>query len=709
MKLKQTLLTLALGFGLGFSLSLTSCSDNDLNNGGGDGNNGSNTELTDKEWEKQISLQRLMGALASVDSLPDNWNSDKYIVSEPTIGQAADEATASSVRLVATTSVDEAYREYCSYVGKSNSGSATTDTWQMDGIGSLTFTPNNQTDLYATVKVNIQQLPTLQEIRFVPASVIGNNDGTNEEYYYSFGDVIEIDKNYWVCVRPANKSMGLKETHWCTFQLDNNENFKSVENTLTLPTSLGKIEDKNQRMVLNFFNLLRIINEPKNFVDLAQFDKINTNVFTSEHVAKLNNLWRRKDIWDKIVPHYYANTFEQVDDKYVNKVQNFLNRFIGNTMFTPCVLYYGYTGKYSLFKSNTYKVYLLQLALNFNNDKLFSSSVTTPTVEWNNNETKDFSNLCFRPEESSNGDLIEGYKNLFVVKYRTGAQLQGRLFKDANDNKPTESFQTSAPGKNIHDIFVYKNEKNYGSEPGNEGFTPYFTFGDTELDGLNFENGEVHTCIKPANNMYGIAVNDANYSDEALFISNITQPKSFTHSGLKVTDKQAVYITFQLLRAFAYNLNPSIWICPWNDIAKNNAMKNADTEVLNSIWSTLSANNAIYNYKKESDDYGEYYSISVNFNTESSFINQFTKKVDQATVYTIKYYPKSPGTIYYTKKTAPSNDAHCKDFVPVFSYADVNSAQDGYGSSPSKFAGDEIREFYKQRTQEVYNLKFQPE
>ncbi len=687
MKHPRILLALALGLGLQFA----SCSDNDINSNGASDPD-TNTEQTDQEWQKQIALQRLLGAFASIDSLPDNWNSTDYHVSEPTIGQAASDATPYSVRLVPTTSVEEAYREYCSYIGKASGDDPTTDTWQTDGIGTLTFTPNNQSDLYATLKVSIQQLPTLQEIRFVPASVLGDNTA-DQTYYHNFGDVIEVDGCNWVCVRPANAKNKLGETHWCTFQLKD-DNFKAVEKTLTLPTGLGKIEDKNQRMVQNFFNLLLCINDPKTYEEATGIDKIDKTIFTQDDVKKLHDLWQSNHIWDKIIPTYYVNHHG------ADATQTFLERIVGDDKKAN-VLYYGYTGKYNLFKPNTYKVYDLELT-HAKNQKLFSASPKMVDVEWGTEENKDLSNIVYQPSYL-NGELLGedySYSNLFIVKYRTGAQLQGRWLKDANDNKPTESLQNTAKG--VTSVFIYNESKSDGISLGKPGFTPYFTFGDMVRAGTDFEDKELHTCIIPANNKYGTKTEEVN--DYAYFISNISQPKSTNHYGEKVTDQEALCIAFQLLRVYAwYDLN-QYYIYPCSDFDVDN-LKEFDQNALNNTSSTYYDNKAIYNYQKTGSGKELCYSLSVNFYTGNSIVDKTTKKLTRATTYTVKYYPELNEKYYYTKKTAAANDEHCAHFVPVFKYNDNNSQYQTYGEGCYS-TEQEIRDFYKDNCKKIFNLNF---
>ncbi len=706
MKTRQTLPTLVLSLGLGLGLSLTSCSDNDLDNNGGN-NGGNNTELTDLEWQKEMSLERLLGALASVDSLPDNWNSTNFTVNEPTIGSPANDATPYSVRLVATPNVEEAYREYCGYVGKSDSGSATTDTWQMDGIGSITFTPNNQSDLYATLKVNVQQLPTLQEIRFVPASVIGNNSGNNAQAYYSFGDIIkqgdDNDATYWVCVRPVDKSLGLGQSHWCTFQLAN-DNFKSVQNTLTLPTGLGKNQAKSERMVQNLFNLMRLMRDPSLYTGTNTFDKIPDTKFTKLDVDILGYIWEDNQYWKLIAPKYYQENMDEEADEPTD----FINRFMvkDDDDFTANVLYYGYTGKYNLFSPSSYKVYNLKLKLDDNNyGRLFSKTPETPTIEWNKNSDKNFKNIVYNPSDGVYSELMgKDYKNVFIVKDRTGAQLQGRWFNDADDNQYTESFETSAPGKGITDVLVYKDEKGNNSF-NDRNFLPFFSLGDFETKAYNndtkYGNNEVHVCIKPAHNASDITGSKTNW---AYFISTNSQPQA-NNKGDKVELKDAQYIAFQLLRAFAYGKDNKT-LDPIMTYNYQYEYPDAESNILKKIYEKFKDNEAISNYKYDAGHtaFDTRYTIDVNFYMSDAKTDG-NNNLTNACVLSIIHSPQSKGSKYvYSLRTATDEEVNKKHFIPVYHYSDLNRYYETYGGAHTRNTSGTIRTYYKLHTQNFYDL-----
>lgn len=694
MKNKRHLYPLALTLGLGLGMTFASCSDNDLD-GSNKGNDSDNTELTDQEWQKQITLQCLLGAIANVDSLPSNWNDASYTVT-PSIGTPQSDATPYAVRLVPTNSVDEAYREYRSMISAGCTSSATDEKWSMDGIGSLNFKKGNGTDTYATLDVNIKQLPLLQQIRFVSPDVIGNNDGDVQAAYYSFGDIIRENSTgiYWICVRPVSKKNSLGKSHWCSFQLEadgKNANFKKVENTLTLPTNLGLNQAEGQRMTQNLFNLLRIINQPSIYDGVETFDKIPSTEFEQSDVSTLGYIWDDENYWKLIAPKFYTQVEGVADEAKTlqEKIDKFKERFTEQNAINA--LYYGYTRKYSIFGQNSYKVY--NLSMNIDNEGAFyTSTPETPSVEWSKTSSKDLSQIYENPGENSYKLLGDNYDNVFIVKHRTGAQLQGRIMSTLNDDKPSVSFNTSAPSKGFEDIFVYNRDK--GTYVGADNFYPFFSFGDQvtkPMDGT-FAKNEVHICIKPANNAYTVKPGDGENAEakearnDAFFISTNSSPQKI---GKKVEVEEAQYIALQILRCIASTKNS--YLLPNKNYE---TIEDFDKSTTNAIGYAFKDNAAINNYQCTGKDKDLCYSIDVNFYMEGSTVEPYTGKVTKAKTIHIEYYPnKADDNKYFFKvRTAVTNP---EDFIPLYKYQDLYKYQELYGSEHVLYSKGNNRLFYK--------------
>ncbi len=550
-----------LALGLGLALSLGSCKDNDLADGGSNGGDG--TEQNEALAQKYQALQTLLGSLASVDSLPSNWNSDTYTVS-PTIGLVKDEAEP-HVRYVVTTSQAEADRLYRSYLSKDVTGTPTDDSWQMPGIGSLQFHLENSDNLYATLRVNVKQLPALEEIRFVSEDYLGSNgmiapSGT----YYSFGDVVFQDvtgvdeqghkvstPTFWVCVRPCSTSPKRRQSHWCTFQLvpygdENLQNYLKVGNDNYLPTRLAFNKSDAERQVQNFFNVLRIMANPRVTLDgdYEGIDDISTsnNKNTGATFNVLRNtsfMWDYLDLWNpnlklsknidgkdinltggvvnKAFEEYVENDDENADEnddessedenddenddessedeQQVSpyRMKNLLSKKSG--LLSVDAFYNGYSTNY--FSKGDYTVYNLHLTAEKEGPFL---NVKKQTAYVNNSEAYDFRKLVSgNPADVPNVHFSTDRSNYqFVVKYRTGAELEGNgASHSAIDVDPAQSFEERKAQNQITDVLVsghWQERWRYKKADNNtydESVLPFFAFGDkvTSLN-LSYYSGQ---------------------------------------------------------------------------------------------------------------------------------------------------------------------------------------------------------------------------
>ncbi len=460
--------------GLGASLSLGSCSDNDITNGGGQDHNDNDSTLVDP-IDKRDALTRLLGAFADVDSLPDAWST--YTV-EPTIGIVND-ASEPHVRYLVVPNAEEAYRTYCSYIGASSSGEAKNHEWKVDSIGSLKFEVNNQTNLYATLKVNVRQLPALEELRFVPSSAIGSNLFKPEGCYYQFGDVVKQTKDgvvtYYVCVRPCSKDAELRKTHWATLQVAD-ENFKQISDNLILPTKLCSKQDEGARMVQNYFNVLRIADTPSIYYskDVTGIDKIaKDKEFSNTEALAVHSLWEQENTWSKLKYSSKENYGTDLRDELHSL--NELNAF-----------YYGYSSVWWPGKGD-YRVYQLNLKSKKGDVGLYDEVVTsTPWVK--KKSGVDFYKTNFKNFRNSpqvNDVYIDSYErsqyeNYYLVKTQTGAELLG---KSGIDPAPKYSLATQKASGNItiEDVITSRYDVAY----------PFYTMGDKVENSIIFSGEQM--------------------------------------------------------------------------------------------------------------------------------------------------------------------------------------------------------------------------
>ncbi len=547
--------------GLSMTLALGSCKDNDLAEGGQNGGDG--TEQNEALAQKYQALQTLLGSLASVDTLPSNWNSDTYTVT-PTVGDVNNDAEP-HVRYVVTTSQAEADRIYRSYLSKDVTGTPTNDTWQMDGIGSMQFNLENTTDHFATLRVNVKQLPTLEEIRFVSEDALGSNglispSGT----YYSFGDVVYQDltgkdekgqvvhtPTFWVCVRPCSMKPKRRQSHWCTFQLvpygdENLQNYLKVGDNNYLPTRLAFNKSDAERMVQNFFNVLRLMADPQyalqeNYEGIDVISSTNNinKAATWKELSNTSFLWNYFNMWDPnlelsdgtggVINNEYANPDDDDDDDdFDNDIKNVLTDYKESSIDA---FYNGYSTNY--FSKGDYTVYNLHLTADYE-DALFSN-VKKQTAYVNKSEGFDFTKFVTGKKNAepnvhfSSNDKHSKYQ--FIVKYRTGAEIEANgAGHSAIDINPAESFDKRKANNQITDVLVtrkYLNRKAYtkldekGQEQGDLNVLPFFCFGD-EVGIANYSDRGELFCIRNAYPNYDKLDEDHDLTDwktQASFIS----------------------------------------------------------------------------------------------------------------------------------------------------------------------------------------------
>ncbi len=686
---------------LGLSMSFTACSDNEVSGGNGNGDSDS-TEVTDAELLKKAKLSCLLGAVANLDSLPDNWNNGSYRVSvdENTIGYAESDANP-GVRLVPTSSVEEAYRKFTFMTASNYSGETPqSENWTYDGIGTLKFNQGNGTDVYGTVAVNIEQMPGLTEIRFVPASATGHNASFAGTPYYQFGDIILQTKDgeqptYWICVRPASKIAGVETTHWCTFQLNSatqkNPNYKKLTSKkyqdMYVPTDLGKPQNRAALNVQNLFNVLRIIADPTLYENQGGIDDITSKEFEDYQLKAINYMWEEKGIWDLIKNKNYNGTPLK---QYLTTANPVINAF-----------YHGYTGKGGFFSSTYALVYNTELSVNKSgSNTLFNKSTNTePRVDFGVNQAKNFSdfesgNALFKLS-SEESEARGPYQ--FIVKYRTGSQLQERLGGYAvDDTDPTKSFEETAKSSAcIKDILVSR--KLIDSKTEQTG--PFYAFGDKVTDSKTFTGTQF--CIKETNSK-------SNFTDaeekKTFFITSSTGKvnidKGGTESGEKISEDLAKNILYHLMNAYVYNEtnNKSVAL----EISGNYTTQYHNS--LKELYSLFGKDSGIDFSKTQATTTsgstttatGNYvYTVKVRFYMDNDDIDNNGKMTTPVTVTltydTSKTSTKTKGFTYSIDRSNPGKTS----FLRVYKYQDNYTYQETYSKTREFGITGEARTYIK--------------
>ncbi len=599
MKKKTFSLTSLFALLFGLSFGLASCSDNDLDASGGKGTDGIETA---EQAEKHDALLRLLSAVADADSLPDNWNADGFTM-EPTIGVAESEGN-KFVRLVSTRNAEEADREFRCMIGDAITGKATDSEWTKEGIGTLKFKVQNQSDLYATIDVDVKQLPHLTQIRFVPASALGNNSWYSKvkSAYYQFGDIVsqKVDGEdiYWVCVRPCSVEGNLGKSHWCTFDLqpvgEKDANYKKINDGLVLPTNLCSKESSGQKMVQNFFNVLRVIANPTTYKGASGIDDITTKEFSYDEAHNISNFWKIKELWNGVYEPELADV-------------------VGKDKCEVGAYYYGYN---TVFLGNgNYRMYRLDMK-NKEDGKLID--VATPTNPWvYKNTAADFSKRSNSGNDKSEGeddvnddnqvnDKKEAEKksapttlvvNLpsdkevvapqyqYIVKYRTGAELEGTW--GYNDNDPTQAFTKNG----LKDVFVSKklfNDERFNYEKIHSAF---FSFGDevsltNNFDGLQF-------CVKEAKDDNILKSDEENNKTFFVCSSKGKIDEGGIDEDVEISDEMAGVILYHLMNC--YLANAGVEVLPYTIGSKiyNKYVKN----LVNTLgYRAYTPNGVTFNY-----------------------------------------------------------------------------------------------------------------
>ncbi len=654
------LLTLTLTLGL----QLTACKDNELDGGT---TNGDTTEQTDQLSQKHDALLSLLSVTASLDSLPTSWNSDNYQV-EPTLGVVAD-ASAPYTRLVPTTSAEEADRIFRSMTGQDVNGSAQSAQWQMEGIGNLNFEVNNESNLYATLKLQVKQMPHLQEVRFVPAEAVGNNLAPSDVPFYHIGDVIKQTREgeqptYYVCVRPCSKAASKQKSHWCSLQLNSpeqtNSNYLSLnDGQLKLPTQLSSSKGDAERMVQNFFNVLRLIAKPEiytqdNIKGIGDITK-QSGELTYREVRDLSYYWDYNNLWYRL----------QNKDMSENKLRDLV------TQDAPALgaFYLGYSS--SFFGRSPYTLYDMKLYAK--KDGLFDE-VKKLTAKVKDTDTYDFKQLENGAADFSLYQDGNSMDNQFIVKHRTGAELQNRTLL-SNDKDCGKSFEANAD-YDIKDIFT-REVIDTASAFHHKG-QGLFAFGDKVTNSYNFKGNQV--CLREASRLYHLKNDLENKmaffatAKAGTFNTDLSGEAAIpVKMGYEVNDELAKQFMVHLLLAYAYNHNDIEANFQKGMFGFTQFNESGYLEGLSNVYETCKDNPAV-NYNHDANS--SVYTIKVDFYTGTDCLENF--EVKKPTEYTLSF-DENTGT-WLCSKEKVNKEA----FLRIYGYNDRYVYREDYSTYDAK-------------------------
>lgn len=527
--------------------------------------------------------------MADLDSLPSNWDATNFVAT-PTIGQA-DESNP-SIRYVVASDVKEANRIYKSLIAGSATDEVSNDTWTKEGIGTLKFNVKNESMLYATLDVDVQQLPTLSQIQFVPASALGNNASSSKEVYYRPGDVVVQQLSngksiYWVCVKPYTPNKTEKRSFWCTFQLadDNYVNKGSKSKKKILPTKLCNKQAEGIQMIPNFFSLLFAMAENANTQNYlaknangipsaavsCDFCGLNKSVFTADYLRSLAYMWDYYGLWanGKVANANFVHSL----DRNVNNGNVKIDKFKIDYPDTPLkkrfstyhpmdALYYGYNSIW--FSSGDYKVYNLHMSASSLAAKIEApmyASCTPQTAYVDEDVAFDFSQYekGYLPTANQfnltwdDGSKTTSRSDQFIVRCKSGAELENTW--SSKDKDPYNSFEKRQSSNGIKDVLVAK--KHLDDKTGashideatgaTEANPPYFAFGDYTTES-KFGPG-FQFCIKEANSQ--VSVDDKTH-DENKYTFFLCGPEAQIDQdkGQEMTQNMTMLVLIHLMNAY---------------------------------------------------------------------------------------------------------------------------------------------------------------
>ncbi len=288
---------------------------------------------TPEEQQKQKKEQasrywRVVSHLVSVEDITDDYQDKTF---EPTIGTP--DAGDPLARIVSTNSLQSAVMRYNSLTGAEITTETATHTFSDPDVGTLTWTKSADGRSWATVDVDIKQLPKLKTIVYQSPEQGNDNGKFDGKSYYRFGDVLRRESlgvfEYWICVRPCFGLEGKEKSHWvCVNILPDDYVFeyesKNWEGHFYLPDDIGVNEEHMQ----NFAELLWALCFPDEWernVGLYSkegfFGPYGLPFFGDFHVSNLDlhnkyfwqnvrNAWKKEGILQKALN--YTGTFEDL-------------------------------------------------------------------------------------------------------------------------------------------------------------------------------------------------------------------------------------------------------------------------------------------------------------------------------------------------------------------------------------------------------------
>ena len=448
---------------------------------------------------------------------------------EPVIGKED-----GNTRIVATNTMETAAQRFADLTGTDVDENTTTYTYSDPAVGTLTYTKVNDGTTFATVDVNIKQIPHVEKIIY-QASSDENGSFGDKKAWYRFGDIVKRTnkdgvEEYWICVRPAFTYEKKEDSHWVCVSKLSDSNLKHYQNgdkQYYLPTKLGN----NKEHMQNFAEMLYAITHPQDWFDNCTYygsDKLKIFHDFSYKNIKYHNQYFWANVWAawKNTPEVatalnmkttdFAKLAEIIDNDGVNLLYNGYSWW--GTWKSNCDLYQatytcGNTNKEKNMHDADYRTI---------SEKVYEYSLDFRDMQKPNNYSPFFKN--------------DG-KQRWVIRHATGKELNGGRQPDA-----------TAAIQGVTEVYRYYSKDYYESEFNKAGGPEITekTNPDVQKYGY-YQVGDVVTdvhkdrwfCISPAFN-----IDDDQHVKSALFVSfdfNSSRDWSGTSSLMLLPTKKEIY------------------------------------------------------------------------------------------------------------------------------------------------------------------------
>ena len=324
----------------GLSLSVISCKDDD------DDNNKSEEQQQEEQEAQALKFWSVVGQLVSSDDYTADYQDKTF---EPTYGQA--ESEGSLTRIVETNDMQTAAQRFANLINVGGGSAIAIDentesyTYDDPEVGTMTYTRGGSPNEWATVDVNIKQLPRLRKIIYRQG-----NEGTNaadaQKAWYRFGDVVsrtnkDGQKEYWICVRPAFVHEDKSESHWVCLNTVPTKNLYHVSGSngteYYVPTGIGTDKDNMQ----NLAEMLYAIVNPARWHDNAtnyhtdgkvwgftgvpifiDFKKANLQYHNQYFWQNVQNAWVKNNIAELAMNTGFGLLVDRIDREGINLLYN---------------------------------------------------------------------------------------------------------------------------------------------------------------------------------------------------------------------------------------------------------------------------------------------------------------------------------------------------------------------------------------------------